>query len=263
MINLSGSQSTIASTNNPPVVPVTLHDFMKSLQQRLENNAGTTTLFGSSQKVLNFLISWGHFEGGGNTNIAHLNPLNTKEIETGSVLAATGQPGTGVQSYPDAQTGEMATEKALNNGDYPDLLHALSTGNENALGFNNNCMANNIAVQLGIWRSGSNQLDSSTQNYILDILTGAGANFSCIVGGTIGGVQQGNTQGVIDQWGNATIGQSQTGLVSANPAPGWSMNDILKVAGGSLLILIAVTLFVKVQIPGSPIAKFIPFGAKK
>jgi len=253
----------------PTKYSVTLKEFMTSVVTQLRNNTGQTGTLGAgpSTNIINFMISWGHVEGGSVTNSAFFNPLNTKQVETGSVVFGTTAAGDGVQAYPDATTGEQGTMDALNNGNYHNLVHALSTNDEINLGFKpksanaGNTMAGDIADELSVWVSGSNTLTSSSEQYIISIMQGAGVPNASVQGGTTQSSKAGESQSTIDKWGAETLGKSQTGTVASNDTSGfgaWTQNDFLKVAGGALLIMIASALFIKVQMPGSVVGKAIP-----
>lgn len=249
--------------SDQPTYNVTLLQFMTSLANNLRNNAGQTNTLGSgpSQNILNFLVSWGHWEGGSQTNKATFNPLNTMQQEEGSTQAS-GDILKGIQAYPDSTTGVKATVDALNNGNYPSLVHALETNDELNLGFTqrssplfNHMMANNIAGDLSTWVSGNRTLTSSSQSYILNIMQGAGIPNASIDGGNRESSLAGNSQDTINKWGNVSLGMSQQGTVASNVQGQWTTNDIIKVALGALFILIGAVLFIKAQFPGSTIGK--------
>ena len=78
---------------------------------------------------LNAVVSWENAEGGNWGNDAQFNPLDTTEQEPGSWAVNTVD-GVHVQGYPSWQTGFAATLTTLNNGFYPTILAALTTGND-------------------------------------------------------------------------------------------------------------------------------------
>lgn len=237
---------------------VSLKEFMKSVLQQLMNNQGVAGT--PSQPVLNFMISWAHSEGGSVTNEAHFNPLNTKRVEPGSVDFSTDQPGDGVQSYPDATTGEKGTLDALNNGLYKNLVRALANGEEENLGlkrrgspFFSFMMSADIAKELSVW-SGHGGDILAAQQYLINILQGAGVSNASIQGGRVsGGV--GTNQETIDTWGGTIIGQSATG--AGNNTGVWTTNDAIKLGIGILMLLIGSALFIKAQFPSSGIGRLV------
>jgi len=72
---------------------------------------------------------WEALEGGNWNNTAKFNPLNTSELEKGSVNYNTGQPGQGVQAYKNWKQGLDATTATLSSPDYgyPKVLADLNT----------------------------------------------------------------------------------------------------------------------------------------
>src|SRR6185312_9471099 len=158
--------------NSSGVQPLILRAFVDQTLADLRGGA-----FGSSQNIDNFFISWAHHVGGGVTNDAKFNPLNTIQLEPGSTQAAGQLPG--IQSYPDGATGIKATVDALQNGNYPSLIHALATNDETNLGFTArgapsfaHQMASNVAGDLSVWVSG--RRSPLAEDYILAIMSGAG-----------------------------------------------------------------------------------------
>lgn len=255
---IPGSQA-----NNPAsdTVQVTLAGYMNDVLIDLRNRTGVTTIpgiVGPSQPIMNFMISWGHNEGGSQTNACHFNVLNTMQDETG----ATQCPGTlpGIKVYPDNPTGLKATVDALNNGRYGALVHALTTNDEGNLGLTHGLpMAANIAADLSVWVSGSSALK---EDYVLNILQNAGVSDAFIVGGTKSR-GQGVSQEQIDKWGSTVIG---LGPSNQPPNPldqiGQAFSNVntffgnlvsfftnplrlVKIVLGSLLIVVGGYLFVK------------------
>lgn len=234
--------------------PLTLRAFMDSVLNDLSGG------YNSSQNIINFMISWGHHEGGSQTNDATFNPLNTMQTEPGSTQAAGLLPG--IQSYPDGTTGIKATVDALKNGNYPSLVHALSIGDENNLGFNGHPMAANIAGDLSVWVSGKRT--PLAQSYILAIMAGAGIPGAYITGGNASGPGSGTPQSTIDEWANVSLGEDTNGVTvggAANNAFAGLQNinaffgqlsaifsdpsRIIKVLGGAVLIIAGVVLAIK------------------
>ena len=76
---------------------------------------------------VNAIVAWEVAEGGGVTNSAAYNPLNTARTEPGSWPI----PGDddGVQAYPSYQEGLDANVAAITNGLYGGILSALRAGN--------------------------------------------------------------------------------------------------------------------------------------
>lgn len=248
---------------------VIVRDF---IDQVLANISGGS--FNQPQEVHNFMIGWAQAEGGGITNGAAFNPLNTERTETGSVNFSTGKAGSGVQAYPDVNTGIKATVDALGNGLYGALVHALSTGDLTGLGFTargapsfSHMMSRNIASELSTWGGHGGSLDNAGQQYVLGIMHLAGIPNPSIEGGTTSGGQAGQSQSAIDAYGSKVLGPDTNGQTVGgaihNLQTGlgftlWPTNDIIKVVAGAFLVMIAAALFLKMQFPLSPIAKKIP-----
>lgn len=240
------------------VFNVTLKEFMKSVLQQLMNNNGIAGSPG--EPVLNFMVSWAHAEGGSVTNDAHFNPLNTMQEESGSKDFATQESGPGVQSYPDASTGEKATIAALNNGHYKNLVRALAGSEEENLGLKRRgspfftfMMSADIAQEMSLW-SGHGGDIIAAQQYIVNILQGAGVTNASVQGGRISG-GKGANQETIDTWGSASLGQSATG--TGNTTGNWTQNDFIKIGLGILMVLIGSALFIKAQFPSSGVGKLV------
>lgn len=222
------------------------------------------------QEVHNFMIGWAQQEGGGITNSAKFNPLNTKRVETGSVDA-----GHGIQAYPDDGTGITATKDALLNGLYPNLVHALSTGDLQGLGFqarnNAHAMSSNIASELMIWNYGSsNLLNADDENYILNIMQLSGISNASIIGGNIESNKSGQSQAGIDAYGNRSLGPDTSGVTVGGAATnaanqfsginnfftqlsGFFSNPVrlIKIMLGAILIATGIILLIKELVPGS------------
>ncbi len=76
--------------------------------------------FDKSAPNLKFLNDWQKFEG----SRCRDNPLNTKQSYTGAVNCLPN----GVKAYPSTKAGTAATKITLQNGNYPDILAALKSG---------------------------------------------------------------------------------------------------------------------------------------
>ena len=75
------------------------------------------------------LVAWEMAEGGGFGNVAQYNPLNTSLRVPGSFdIGEDLGNGEFVQGYPTEAAGLSATYDTLTNGDYPELVTALSQG---------------------------------------------------------------------------------------------------------------------------------------
>lgn len=253
--------ATGASSN---VVDISLKDFCTSVVTQLRNNAGQTNTLGAgpSANIVNFMVSWAHHEGGSQTNACQFNVLNTMQTESGSTQCQGTLPG--IQSYPDAATGEKAQIDALQSGRYPSLLHALTTNDEGNLGFTAPyTMAPDIAGDLSMWVSGKRSPVQTS--YILAIMSGAGI--------PIANGEAKASQATIDGWGATIIGQGVSNQPS-NPldalAQGLSglntfftnVNSlfadptrIIKITGGAVLVIVGLVLLVKALVPTSAIAK--------
>lgn len=227
--------------------------------------------FGSSQNIDNFFISWAHHEGGGVTNDAKFNPLNTMQTEPGSTQAAGLLPG--IQAYPDGATGIKATVDALQNGNYPSLVHALATNDETNLGFTArgapsfaHQMASNVAGDLSVWVSG--RRSPLAEDYILAIMSGAGISNASVQGGTRNG-PTGTPQATIDSWANVSLGEDTNGITvggaTSNVLSGLeNINQffgqlsgffsdptrLVKIIGGAALIIGGLALLIKSLAPG-------------
>ena len=84
-----------------------------------------------------FLDSWANLEGG----TAAYNPLNTTLPAAGS----SAYNGVGVQSYTSPQQGVASTAQTLLNGNYPNLVAALRSGNP----FGSSAIANDLSTWSG------------------------------------------------------------------------------------------------------------------
>lgn len=222
----------------------------------------------------NFMIGWSQQEGGGITNSAKYNPLNCGYKATGSTQFNN----SGVQVYKDPASAIDATTKNLQEAPYSALSHALSTGDLIGLGFTarsapvfGHMMSRDVASGLSMWVSGTTDIVAH-QDYILSVMHNAGIPNPSIEGGTKSGSQAGQSQSGIDAYGNKSLGVDTSGVTvsgavnnASNPLSGltawfsqWTQNDVLKVLGGSLLLLVAMALFIKMQFPTSAIAKKLP-----
>lgn len=79
-----------------------------------------------------FIERWANLEGGHWHNTATFNPLNTSLPEPGSVNFQTGQPGGGVQAYPDVATGEAASAATLLEPQYATVVQSLRQSDTSA-----------------------------------------------------------------------------------------------------------------------------------
>jgi hypothetical protein len=75
------------------------------------------------------MVAWENREGGAWSNSAERNPLNTAQTEPGSWAMNDIGNGLGVQAFPSWREGFQANLTALFNGNYPDLIAALKSGN--------------------------------------------------------------------------------------------------------------------------------------
>lgn len=259
-----------ATGGSSNVVDISLKDFCTSVITQLRNNAGQTNALGAgpSAKIVDFMISWAHHEGGSQTNSCAFNVLNTMQAEPGSVQCSGTLPG--IQSYPDPATGEKAQVDALQNGRYPSLLHALTTNDEGNLGFSAPfTMASDIAGDLTMWVSGKRSPVATS--YILAIMSGAGISNAAVSGGNANG-GAGASQATIDGWGATVIGQGTA--TDNNPLDALTQGlsglntfftnvnslfsnptRIIKIAGGATLVIVGLVLLVKAFVPTSAIAK--------
>lgn len=256
----------LASQGNGQAV-ITLRAFIDQAinDLKMKVNGGTGLFQVGSQKIIDFVTAWAHVEGGGVTNACSFNILNTMQAETGSVQC----PGTlpGIQQYPDDATGIKALVDALTNGRYPNIVHAITTNDENNLGFNQHPMANNIAQELSMWVSGSRL--PLQQSYILSIMESAGIGGAFITGGMANG---GNpaTQSQIDSWANQSLGPDTSGITVGGAGgnltavntffsqlSGFFSNPVrlIKIIGGATLVIVGLVLLVKSFVPAKTIAK--------
>lgn len=226
-------------------VNITLGEFVDSVLTQIRNNAGQTNTLGAgpSQNIRNFMLAWAHVEGGSQTNACSFNILNTMQDEEGASQCSGTIPG--IKAYPDAETGEKAQVDALQNGNYKSLLHALVTNDETNLGFTRrngpsfgHVMAGNIAGDLSVWVSGKRA--PLAQHYILSIMQSAGISSAEIEGGTTTGGSA-VSQDQIDKWASTVIGTGTTG----DSGPSISGAEIVKIGGGSLMVLAGVALGIK------------------
>lgn len=84
-----------------------------------------------SDNVINWVINWTAAEGSNVGGQGAYNLLNTEQHMPGS----TNFNSVGVQSFTSYDQGIQANDKVIENGLYPDLLGALRSNNESALGF--------------------------------------------------------------------------------------------------------------------------------
>lgn len=242
MLNIDNPGTTLDTTST---VNITLKEFITSVVNQLRNSAGQTNTLGQgpSNNIINFMISWAHQEGGSQTNACKFNIMNTMQEEAGSIQCQGAMPG--IQSYQDSTTGEKALTDALSNGSYPSLLNALSTNDENNLGFNGHNIASNIAGDLSMWSTGKRS--PINQQYVSSIVSNSHKD-----------------QSQIDQWGNAVIGTGtatdnnpldalnsigqffgQLGNFFSNPT------RIIKILLGAVLLIAGLYLMIKELLPSS------------
>lgn len=111
-----------------------------------------------TNKIVGFVVAWGTHEGGGgsliqgSTDSCNGNMLATCQKVAGSTNC---NPPHCVQSFRSNSDGIYANSLAIKNGNYPHLLQALVTNDEDGLGFNGHTMTPDIAGDLSIWVSGS------------------------------------------------------------------------------------------------------------
>ncbi len=130
------------------------YDYAAKLAQGVSTVA--TTVAGWEQKVLTligaqssaaniaFLDTWHQYE----LNSGTFNFLSTKQPEPGGSPITSGvSAGTGVYTYPSLDVGVAATAQTLQNGNYPDLLAALKSGNPTA--------TPGVLANLKTWGSGT------------------------------------------------------------------------------------------------------------
>lgn len=244
---------------------ITVTDFMDEVVDTMSGHPG------HDPNIYNFMIAWAQKEGGGITNNAAFNPLNTKQQAAGSTDA-----GHGIQAYPDDGTGIKATIAALNNGLYGALVHALNTDDLIGLGFNSannqklHQMANNIAAELMVWAYGHSSLtDSNYEGYVLDIMQLAGISNASIQGGNVESSKTGQSQAAIDAYGQKSLGPDASGLTvqgaeqNASNAlnglnnffsalQGFFSNPVrlIKILGGAALVIVGLVLLVRSLMPG-------------
>lgn len=209
-----------------------------------------------SANTIKFVQAWAiHESGAGAVVTCDHNPLNT--TQRGAGVDSVNCNSVGVQSFTNPSTGYTdglhATDAVLHNGLYPSLLHALSTNDENGLGFNGHSMAANIQSDLSVWATGQRTpINASYANAILQI---AGEK-NIPSGGDLGNVTEANPTinpgAALDQI-NSVFGQL-SGLFS-NPT------RIAKGVLGGVLILVGVILGIK-QLTGFDPVKIATKAAK-
>ena len=244
-------------------VPLTRGHFINEVLLNLAGNFSYTP----SLNITNFMISWTHLVNGSFSNACAFNLLNTTQDEAGATQCSNGLPG--VKSYPDAATGLKAMVDAISDGHYPNIKHALTTNDENNLGFNGHPMANDIAQELSFWATGKRT--PLAQNYILKIMAGAGISNAQIQGGTANGgpangpgkwgddqmpgsasdvqppgnpVDPNSIQNLVNSLSNLNTFFGQLSKIFSNPA------GIIKVLAGALLVIAGIVLGIKSLVPG-------------
>lgn len=152
-----------------------------------------------TDKIVRFVVAWGAAEGAGGSLIA-----GSTDTCNGNMLATCQQvagstncnPPHCVQSYRSNSDGVYANSIAIKNGNYPHVLQALVTNDEDSLGFNGHTMTLDIAGDLSVWVSGSR---TGNLGYAANIAAMAGAKAGATSGGSPGssggssGSQGGNT----------------------------------------------------------------------
>jgi len=163
-----------------------------------------------SDSTVKFVMAWEIVESGPQSIIGcDHNPLNSTQMMPGSTACNS----VGVQNYATYQDGINATKKTISNGLYGSLLHALSTNDENGLGFHGNKMAVNIAGDLSVWSTGKR--NPVAQGYIDAILKLIGQAGDLPSGGSAGATPSGVTPGSCDAWDIVCL--INNGLASLRP----------------------------------------------
>lgn len=201
-----------------------------------------------SANIKAFLSAWAGEEGGWINNACMYNPLNTMEDAPGATQCANTI--TGIKSYADFNSGVNAAVQTLRNGQYPNLLHALQTNDENNLGFNGHPIAGNIQGDLSVWVNGARS--PVAQTYINAILSLAhqpgitntvstdkqGAANTAAANSAVPGVDALNAIGTFFSGINTFF--TNGGLIR-----------ILKIAIGGLLVTTGIILVVQELVPSS------------
>lgn len=104
-----------------------------------------------TQNVLNWVINWTASEGSTVGGQGDYNLLNTTQPMPGS--HGGGSQGN-IQYFTSFSQGVQANDIVIQNGLYPDLLKALQTNNESALGFGSSGPSSGVMKDLSIWCGG-------------------------------------------------------------------------------------------------------------
>ena len=181
--------------------------------------------------LIKFVQAWEIQESGSGPSIGcDNNPLNTCQ-QTLASQTCTGC----VQRYIDAanqyvgqgggyREGLLATRAALQDGNYPTLLHALVTNDEAHLGFNGGQLDPNIAGDLTMWSTGARTpLNTAYVNGVLNL---AGQS-SLPSGGDIG----------------------QVTPAGALPAGAIDWQRVARAGIGTIMLLAGVSLLIKAVSP--------------
>lgn len=132
---------------------------------------------------IEFLEGWQKQEGGNWNNTATYNPLNTTQPEPG----ATAMNSVGVKAYTSWTEGIQATDAALNNGLYSDILAALKSGNAASAG-----SSGSLASGLSTWSGGGYTTVSPTTGVNSSNISSASADAPTISGSSSSGSGSGS-----------------------------------------------------------------------
>lgn len=221
-----------------------------------------------TNKIVGFVSAWGTAEGGGGSLVA-----GSTDTCNGNMLA-TCQPVAGstncnpphcVQSYRSNSDGIYANSIAIKNGNYPHVLQALMTNDEDSLGFNGHIMTADIAGDLSVWVSGSR---TGNLGYAANVASLAGAKPAGNTGGTSSGsVSTPATRGVkVSAQQSPNTGNVFTDALAGILGQGtlaWIQNPmrIIKMLVGIMCIGLSVYLLVTPEAASAVqgIARKVPF----
>lgn len=217
-----------------------------------------------TNKIVGFVNAWGTYEGGGgsliqgSTDTCQGNMLATCQKVAGSTGC---NPPHCVQSYRSNSDGIYANSLAIKNGNYPHLLQALVTNDEDSLGFNGHTMTADIAGDLSVWVSGSR---TGNLGYAASVASLAGAKSGSSAGGTTTVKKNGNSQG----GGTSTSTQKPSGNAFTDALSGilgsgtlaWIQNPmrVIKLLVGIMCIGLSIYLLVAPD-AASTVSKVAPF----
>lgn len=220
-----------------------------------------------TNKIVGFVTAWGTHEGGGgslvqgSTDTCNGNMLATCQQVAGSTGC---NPPHCVQSYRSNSDGIYANSIAIKNGNYPHLLQALITNDEDSLGFNGHTMTADIAGDLSVWVSGSR---TGNLGYAASVASLAGAKAGT-TSGTTTVKKNGSNQGSANQGGTSTSSQKPSGNIFTDALAGilgsgtlaWIQNPmrVIKMLVGIMCIGLSVYLLVTPD-AASTISKVAPF----